>query len=196
MVKQQKIAITFILLTNPKRTGILETKNVGFVSNMKDRIVRASIEGLRNEGLKFSIDLLANKLKISKKTIYKYFPDKETLSIALYETYYSDAAKQARELISKNTEESHKELLYIYFDSKRMTRNDIFNKYKLNQTIYAYTKEKSDCLWKMIAASFRRDLSETDKNVFRIIVDGSFEKLCEDCTALKDVIERMVNLLW
>lgn len=196
MVKQQKIAITFILLTNPKRTGILETKNRGFVSNMKDRIVRASIEGLRNEGLKFSIDLLANKLKISKKTIYKYFPDKETLSIALYETYYSDAAKQAMELIGKNTEKSHKELLYIYFDSKRMTRNDIFNKYKLNQTIYVYTKEKSDCLWEMIAASFCGELSETDKNVFRIIVDGSFEKLCEDCTALNDVIERMVNLLW
>lgn len=163
---------------------------------MKDKIVRASIEGLRNEGLKFSVDLLANKLKISKKTIYKYFPDKETLSIALYETYYSDAAKQAGEFISKNTEESYKELLYIYFDSKRMTRNDIFNKYKLNQTIYAYTKEKSDCLWEIIAASFSGELSEMDKKVFRIIVDGSFEKLCEDCSELEGVIERLVKLLW
>ena len=163
---------------------------------MKDMIVRASIEGLRNEGLKFSVDLLANKLKISKKTIYKYFPDKETLSIALYETYYSDAAKQVRELISKNTEESYKELLSIYFDSKRMTHNDIFNKYKLNQTIYAYTKEKSDCLWEIIAASFWGELSETDKKALRIIVDGSFEKLCEDCSALEGVIERLVKLLW
>lgn len=174
----------------------METKKGDFVSNMKDKIVRASIEGLRNEGLKFSVDLLANKLKISKKTIYKYFPDKETLSIALYETYYSDAAKQAGELISKNTEESYKELLYIYFDSKRMTRNDIFNKYKLNQTIYAYTKEKSDCLWEIIAASFSGELSEMDKKVFRIIVDGSFEKLCEDCSELGGVIERLVKLLW
>lgn len=174
----------------------METKKGDFVSDMKDRIIRASIEGLKNEGLKFSVDLLAKRLKISKKTIYKYFPDKETLSIALYETYYSDAAKQVTELISKNTEESYKELLYIYFDSKRMTCNDIFNKYKLNQTIYAYTKEKSDCLWEMIAASFSGELSETDKNVFRIIVDGSFEKLCEDCAALKDVIERLVSILW
>lgn len=175
---------------------MLETKKGDFVSNMKDKIIRASIEGLRNEGLKFSVDLLANKLKISKKTIYKYFPDKETLSIALYETYYLDAAKQARELIRKNTEESYKELLYIYFDSKRMTRNDIFNKYKLNQTIYAYTKEKSDCLWEIIAASFLGELSETDKKALRIIVDGSFEKLCEDCSALEGVTERLVKLLW
>lgn len=174
----------------------METKKGDFVSGMKDKIVRASIEGLRSEGLKFSVDLLANKLKISKKTIYKYFPDKETLSIALYETYYSDAAKQAGELISKNTEESYKKLLYIYFDSKRMTRNDIFNKYKLNQTIYAYTKEKSDFLWEIIAASFSGELSEMDKKVLRIIVDGSFEKLCEDCSEVEGVIERLVKLLW
>ena len=95
-----------------------------------------------------------------------------------------------------DTEESYKKLLYIYFDSKRMTHNDIFNKYKLNQTIYAYTKEKSDCLWEIIAASFVGKLSETDKKVLRIIVDGSFEKLCEDCMVLEGVIERLVKLLW
>lgn len=159
-------------------------------------MMNMTLTNLRNEGLKFSVDLLANKLKISKKTIYKYFPDKETLSITLYETYYSDAANQARELINKNTEESYKELLSVYFDSKKITRNDIFNKYKLNQTIYTYTKEKSNCLWEIIAASFLGELSETDKKALRIIVDGSFEKLCEDCSALEGVIERLVKLLW
>lgn len=157
---------TFISLTKFIKVSILETKKGEFVSNMKDKIVRASIEGLRNEGLKFSVDLLASKLKISKKTIYKYFPDKETLSIAVYETYYSDAIKQAGELIGKNTREVYKKLLYIYFDSKRMTCNDIFNKYKLNQAIYAYAKEKSDGLWEMIAASFWGEVSETDKKYF------------------------------
>lgn len=163
---------------------------------MKDKIIQASIEGLRNEGLKFSVDLLASKLKISKKTVYKYFPNKETLSIALYETYYADAARQAKELIHKQPAEFPKELLYIYFDAKRMTRSDIFNKYKLNQRIYTYTKEKSDYLWEIIAESFSEKLSEKDKKAFRIIVDGAFEKLCEDTAALNDVIERLVNLLW
>ena len=44
---------------------------------MRDKIIQASIEGIRKEGLKFSVDLLAGKLKISKKTVYKYFPDKD-----------------------------------------------------------------------------------------------------------------------
>lgn len=186
----------FILLTNLKLVSILETKKESFVSNMKDRIIQASIEGLRKEGLKFSVDLLANKLKISKKTVYKYFPDKETLAIALYETYYSDAAEQMRELICINAEDTYKKLLYLYFDSKRMTCSDIFNKYKLNQMLRVYTKEKADSLWEILAASFSRELSEADKQAFRVIVDGSFEKLCSDCTALEEVIERLVDLLW
>lgn len=163
---------------------------------MRDKIIQASIEGIRKEGLKFSVDLLAAKLKISKKTVYKYFPDKETLARALYEAYYSDAGKRADELIGKNTGESHKELLCLYFDSKRMTHRDIFNKYKLNQTIYAYTKEKSDSLWGIIASSFSGELSETDKQALRVIVDGSFEKLCGDCSVLEGVIERLADFLW
>lgn len=174
----------------------METKKGDFVSIMKDKIIRASIEGLRSEGLKFSVDVLANKLKISKKTVYKYFPDKEALARALYETYYSEAAEQAGRLIGESTGVSYRELLRLYFDSKKMTNSDIFNKYKLNQTIYTYAEEKADALWEIIAASFYGELSETEKKALRIIVDGSFEKLCGDCMALEDVIERLVTLLW
>lgn len=163
---------------------------------MKNKIIQASIEGIRNEGLKFSVDLLANRLKISKKTVYKYFPDKETLAKALFEAYYSDITEQAERLLLENTEEACKKLLYLYFDSKKMTHRDIFNKYKLNQTLYTYIKEKADLLWDLIAASFAGALSETDKKAFRIIVDGSFEKLCMDCTVLDTVVERLVKWLW
>ncbi len=34
---------------------------------MKDKIIHESINSLRQDGLKFSIDTLADKLKISKK---------------------------------------------------------------------------------------------------------------------------------
>lgn len=186
----------FILLTNEKIIRMMETKKGVFVSIMKDKIIQASIEGIKNEGLKFSVDVLANKLKISKKTIYKYFPDKEALAIALYEAYYSDTVTKAKELIQQNTDSSYKKLLYLYFGSKKMTQPAIFNKYKLNQTIYAYTKEKADALWNVIAVSFAGTLAETDNYALRIIVDGSLEKLCRDCTAAEPVMERLVKFLW
>lgn len=174
----------------------METKKKGFVSALRDAIIQASIESLRQEGLKFSVDTLSDKMKISKKTVYKYFPDKQTLAVALYEKYYSDAAAQAERLIDMNTADSHRELLQIYFDSKVMTCSNIFNKYKLNQTIYAYTAKKSDFLWKIIATSFDAEKTDGEKNTLRIIVDGSFEKLCNLGLSPNDMIERLMDLLW
>ena len=41
-----------------------------------------------------------------------------------------------------------------------MTRSGIFNKYKLNQTLYDYTVRKSDLLWQAIAECFEWDESD------------------------------------
>ncbi|HIT17242.1 MAG TPA: TetR/AcrR family transcriptional regulator, partial [Candidatus Caccosoma faecigallinarum] len=55
---------------------------------IKTKIIQQSIKSLQAEGLRFSIDLLAKELKISKKTIYKYFKNKEALAMAIYEKFY------------------------------------------------------------------------------------------------------------
>lgn len=163
---------------------------------MKNKIIQESIESLRREGLKFSVDTLADRLKISKKTVYKYFPDKESLAVAIYESYYATAARQAESLIRENTDMAHGELIRLYFDSKMLTRHEIFNKYKLNQTIYDCTVRHADSLWGIMASSFHHDLSEADKTALRIIVDGSLEKLCAAGSDPDAVIERLVCWLW
>lgn len=175
---------------------MMETKKKGFVSVMRDAIIQASIESLRQEGLKFSVDTLSDKMKISKKTVYKYFPDKQTLAVALYKKYYSDATAQAERLIDKNSEDSHRELLKLYFDSKVMTCSKIFNKYKLNHMIYAYTTKESDILWEVIAASFCAAKTDEEKKALRIIVDGTFEKLCLLGSSPDYIIDRLMDLLW
>ena len=43
-------------LTFPSKSAMKETKKKGFVSVMRDAIIQASIESLRQEGLKFSVD--------------------------------------------------------------------------------------------------------------------------------------------
>lgn len=161
---------------------------------MKDRIIAASIEALKREGLKFSVDTLADRLKISKKTVYKFFPDKETLALAMYKKYYADVIDKAKILIGSNTTLSENKLLYLYFDSKTMTRKDVFNKYKLNDKIDAFTASQNDDLWALIAASFKKSI--TDEQTLRIIVDGVFEKLCNDGLNPENVINRLVGILW
>lgn len=162
---------------------------------MKDKIICASIESLRSEGLKFSVDTLASKLRISKKTIYKYFPDKEALALAIYEKYYSEAKKKAKMLTDGSTPHVRLDLLYLYFYSKTMIAGDIFNKYKLNDSVYFYAAGQNDELWKIISAFFAENSPDENTDVVRIIVDGTFEKLCSARQSPDAVIERLVKLI-
>ena len=163
---------------------------------MKDRIICESIESLRQEGLRFSLDTLAERLNISKKTIYKCFPTKEALAFALYQRYYTDIKAQAARLTAESSVVTHIKLLSLYFDAKSMTSYDIFNKYKLNEALRSYTAEQNDNLLEIIFSSLDDGISEQDKMSLRIIVNGSFEKLCNEKIAPDGVIDRLVNMLW
>lgn len=174
----------------------METKKGDFVSIMKNRIIYESIEGLRQEGLRFSVDTVAEKLNISKKTIYKYFPNKEALAFALYQTYYADVKAQANRLTADSSDSARSKLLFLYFDAKLMTSDNIFNKYKLNKSLYSYTTEQNNDLWNIISSSFDESISEKDKIALHIILDGTFEKLCNEKITPDEVIDRLVNILW
>lgn len=157
---------------------------------MREQILAASIEALKKEGLKFSVDTLADRLKISKKTVYKFFPDKQALALALYEKYYADALCKAKQKTGKDAAEA---LLFLYFDAKMMTRKDIFNKYKLNDAIFTFTAAQNDALWSVIVSSLSG--SAADKQTLRLIVDGTFEKLCAQNLDPESVIKKLVCLL-
>ena len=161
---------------------------------MKDQIIDLSVECLRYEGLKFSVDTLAAKMKISKKTIYKYFPNKEALALAIYEKYYKKANLKVQAINQDNELSYISELLYLYFDSKMMTRKDIFNKYKLNEKIYSYASEQNNALWELISSALKK-ISEQNMETIKIIIDGVFEKLCNELKKPDAVIERLVYVL-
>ena len=163
---------------------------------MKDRIISESIESLRREGLRFSVDTLAERLNISKKTVYKYFSNKEALALALYQKYYADIKAKADLLIGENTAAAHKELLNLYYDAKMMTRSDIFNKYKLNDVITSFTSRQNDELLNNILTSADSCRSKSDREALRIIADGAFEKLCNEKIAPDGVLDRLAELLW
>lgn len=163
---------------------------------MKNQIVCESIESLRQEGLRFSVDSLAKRLNISKKTIYKYFPTKEALAFALYRKYYADTKTKAYQLMNESSAFAHSKLLSLYFDAKSMTSYGIFNKYRLNEALYSYTAEQNDNLLDIIFSSLDERISEEEKMSLRIIINGSFEKLCNEKIDPDGVIYRLVNILW
>ena len=58
-----------------------------------------------------------------------------------YEKYYSEVINAVQMIVEGYSSSDCCKLLQLYFDSKIMTRKDIFNKYKLNEKIYTYAHE-------------------------------------------------------
>lgn len=86
------------------------------------------------------MDTLSAKLKISKKTVYKYFPTKQELAIAVYDYFYNDVNNRISGFISENIKDKVLFLLNIYFESSLMTHDEIFNKYALNDAVRSYAE--------------------------------------------------------
>lgn len=162
----------------------------------KDMIIDTAIESLRTEGLKFSVDTVAAKLKISKKTIYKFFPDKESLAYAIYERYYDRASAAADEICRSEDEAGITlRLLEIYRDASFMIRSEVFNKYKLNDCVYSYVIKLQNELWTKTVSKLAPSASPTDQAVLKAIIEGAFEKSLTYSAPPKLVTERLVKIL-
>ena len=152
---------------------------------MKNKIIEESIRSLQQEGLRFSVDTLAEKLKISKKTVYKYFPTKEALASAMYERYYADLKTEIQHLLQKN-DPAEEELLRCYFDSAKMVRKEIFNKYSLNHVIGDFAMQHHRDVWNTIKRNLCSEMTDTEAEVYKLILDGAFDRAmdCDVDTAL------------
>ena len=141
--------------------------------------------------MRFSIDDVATTLKISKKTIYKYFASKEELAVAIYEKYYHDADKQLQEMIAANENDLFKELLLLYYQSFCMVRKEIFNKYALNKTIRERAMSCHEHIWQGI----RSILPPQESEILKTIIDGAFEKFDNRKLSLTQMIEKLQRLV-
>lgn len=157
---------------------------------MKDAIVRRSIEELQRRGLRFSIDEVAKSLKISKKTVYKYFASKEDLAVEIYRTYYQDALRRISVAENVRTRDRAMQIITEYYRSHCMVRDEIFNKYALNENIrrLALTDHAR------IGAYVKSLLPASDADALMIVVDGTLRELCGNRREEKKVLERLVIL--
>lgn len=71
--------------------------------DLKETVLEGTIQVFNEKGLKFTMDDIAERLKISKKTIYKVFNDKEELFLAMVD-YMFDCIKESEREVVENPE--------------------------------------------------------------------------------------------
>jgi len=67
---------------------------------MKEKILLAAAIEMNYRGIKFTIDQVAEKLGISKKTIYQYYPSKDVLITEVVAMALADVEEQASEILA------------------------------------------------------------------------------------------------
>lgn len=151
---------------------------------MKERIIIASVKLLDNLGVKFTVDDIKNELKISKKTIYKYFVSKEELAQELFDYIIDKANKAQREILNRETGGINKTTLCLleYMEIYRLQSEKIFNLYSLNSKLQENVKQKCDDNWKIVLLQYHKyaelgEIKKIDDCILRIIVEGIFKKV-------------------
>lgn len=163
---------------------------------MREQIIEASIKSLQQEGLRFSVDVLAEKLKISKKTIYKYFPTKEALAYAIYENYYAALKDEIQHIILAHDSAMIKELLLCYFNSSKMVRTEIFNKYCLNNTIGYFATENHLHIWNLIQPYvYPHPQDAQEAAIYKLIIDGTFHQAAATNINPINIIEMLRKII-
>ncbi len=159
---------------------------------MKNKIIEESITNLQQEGLRFSVDTLAERLKVSKKTIYKYFPTKEVLAYAIYEKFYRDLNDKITNILQQQEESLTEQLLFCYFDSAKMIRKEIFNKYCLNNIIGDFATQHHTEICNTIESEICNGLSHEEIRIYQLIIDGAFDRAIE-CDANSTTVIEMLR---
>lgn len=67
---------------------------------MKDKILMTAAEEMNQRGIKFTLDHVANRLGISKKTIYQYYSSKDVLITKIIDLALDDVQSQEHAILA------------------------------------------------------------------------------------------------
>lgn len=99
---------------------------------MKEKILDVAAEKINLYGLKkFTIDEIAAELKISKKTIYKYFKSKDDIILEYFKTIISSDKNSVEKTMNSNADFLEKIHQIIYSNHKYRLPIKLLNEAKL-----------------------------------------------------------------
>ena len=172
---------------------------------MNERILEGALKVFKEKGPKFTMDDLATEMKMSKKTIYTIFSDKNELMCDMMD-YAFDLIKAAEDKVYNDESlgivavlpESH-----YGFDYSAM--HQLANKYPM---AYQKMNDRLDGGWEKTMELLRKGIEEgairdVDLNIFKLMYEACVDRLLmgdylkssgmDYPTALAEVVDVMVD---
>lgn len=178
--------------------------------SLKQEILDATLEEFNERGLRFTMDQLARRLGVSKKTLYQTFPDKETLFMEMLETCFQ-AIKASEEAIYRDETldvvEKIRRIMVVL--PERYKTIDFRQLYELEEKyprIYKKVAHKLESDWDNTLALLQQAMAEgrirpVNLVVLQIMVTTTIEtfirtnRLIADNVSYQVALEEMIEII-
>ena len=181
------------------------------IGNLKERIMDATVFEVNEKGLTFTMDDVARRLKISKKTIYTVFRDKETLCMETVDYCFAEIKKAEQEIAGSTELSIQEKIKKIIVALPERYREIDFHKLQGGREkyprVYKRMVEKLHGGWETTIALLKEGISCGELKpfpipVFRCMVESTIEAFLESDTlsnvgcSYEEALEDMVAILW
>ena len=160
-------------------------------------IYNAVIRLFGSKGIKFTMDVLAKELKISKKTIYVYFKDKETLFLATVDHVF-DSIKEEEQSVAEDsslsTVEKLEKLMGVMPDSyKDINFAGLYMLKDKYPKIYKRVEKRLESGWEITIALLEKGMQEGTIRripipVFKTMFEATLEHFFQQNVLVKNRI--------
>ena len=177
---------------------------------LREQIIETTIDEFNEKGLKFTMDDIAKKLRISKKTIYRHFPDKETLFLETAKHGFGMVKASEREIFKQKdidiVERIRQVLIVLPERYKNMDWRKIYLLKETYPRIYQEIQAKIESDWEDTLNLINEGIAcgrikNINLSVFKLMVEAIIEryisndKLIADDITYEEAMEQMRDIL-
>ena len=161
---------------------------------LKERIMEGAVTCFQEKGIKFTMDDLAEKLGMSKKTIYTVVEGKDELLVEMVEHVFSSIKEsEAQVLWDENltTVDKVRKILGVFPDAyKDINFQGVFELRDKYPEIYRLVEERLETGWEATIALLEQGMTEgvirkIDIPIFKMIYEASLEQFFK-----RDILQR------
>lgn len=178
--------------------------------DLRDTILEGTLHIFNKKGLKFTMDDIAALLKISKKTIYTIFEDKEELFLAMVD-YLFDSIKESKRAVTENerlnTLEKIRKILGVLPEGYKEV--DFRKLYQLKEkypNIYKQVEYRLETGWEETIALIEQGIAEGSirpvkipilKTMMESALEQFFQRdvLIRNNISYQEALDEVVNIL-
>lgn len=177
---------------------------------LRDAILEGTIQAFNQKGLKFTMDDLAKLLKISKKTIYAVFRDKEELFLAMVD-YLFDSIKESERQVLEDTRlstlEKIKAIMGVMPEGyKEIDFRQLYLLKDKYPTIYKQVEKRLETGWETTIALLEQGIREgvvrpVRLPILKMMMEAALEQFFQRDILLKhqisyyEALEEVVSIL-